>query len=239
MSQPVDSTNVTRRKFVAAATTAVMATAATSAMGAPAIRTSKTIAAMNETVIGEGDFRFKADHSFCVLPDKYKWQTTHNVAVDSSNNLYVIHEGLAELKDHPSIFVFDAEGKFIRAFGSQFQGGGHGIEIRKEGSQEFLYVAAYQDIKSFAKLTLSGVIVWYKKAPMESGVYEDGEDTSVEATWSRLGFLPTTARISSTNSTKMPNGFAVLAAQEKTLGNSIWLTGCGSTVAKEKRQRST
>ena len=38
-----------------------------------------------------------------------------NVAVDAANNLYVIHEGRENLKDHPSIFVFDAKGKFMRA----------------------------------------------------------------------------------------------------------------------------
>ena len=103
----------------------------------------------------------------------------------------MIHEGRGNQKDHPSIFVFDPTCKFIRAFGSQFQGGGHGIEIRKEGSEEFLYVAAYQGIKSFAKMTLDGTIVWYKKAPMESGVYAEGEDTSTKASWNRKGFLPT------------------------------------------------
>ena len=106
----------------------------------------------NETIIGEGEYQYRAVHNFAQLPDKYSWQTTHNVALDSAGNLYVIHEGRRDLKDHPSIFVFDPAGKFIRAFGAQFQGGGHGIEIRKEGSQEFLYVAAYQQVKAFARL---------------------------------------------------------------------------------------
>jgi hypothetical protein len=124
------------------------------------------------------------------LPDKFSWQTTHNVAVDKSGNLYVIHEGRKEQQDHPSIFVFDAEGKFVRAFGSQFRGG-HGIEVRDEGGEEFLDVAAYQQVKSFAKMTRTGETVWYRKAPMESGVYAAGEDTSTSATWNRKGFLPT------------------------------------------------
>lgn len=145
----------------------------------------------NETVIGEGDFQYRVDHRWCQLPDPYRWQTTHGVAVDSANNLYVIHEGHRELKDHPSIFVFGPDGKFLRAFGSEFQGGGHGIEVRKEGSSEFLYIAAYQNVKAFAKLTLHGDIVWYRKAPMESGIYAPGEEISTEPTWARNGFLPT------------------------------------------------
>lgn len=53
-------------------------------------------------------------------------------------NPYVMHQGDPEQKDYPSIFVFDPLGKFIRAFGSQFQGGGHGIKIHKEGDEQFI-----------------------------------------------------------------------------------------------------
>jgi len=178
------NTTASRRQFVATAI------AASAALATPAT-THASRRFGNETIVGEGEFQYRAVHNFPQLPDKYSWQTTHNVALDSAGNLYVIHEGRRELKDHPSIFVFDPAGKFIRAFGSQFQGGGHGVEIRKEGSQEFLYVAAYQQVKAFAKMTLNGEIVWYKKAPMESGLYAAGENTSTEPSWNRKGFLPT------------------------------------------------
>lgn len=179
--------STTRRDFLS--TTA----AATAVFGLPAIITSKRLAARasEDTTVGEGDYQFKINHNFCQLPDRFTWQTTHNVAVDAAQNLYVIHEGKRDLKDHPSIFVFDPTGKFIRAFGSQFQGGGHGIEIRDESGTEFLYVVAYQNVKAFAKMTLTGETVWYKKAPMESGVYAVGQDTSTEPTWQRDGFQPT------------------------------------------------
>ena len=174
----------TRRQFIskAAAGAAIIAAAP---MGFTASRTS------DEVIVGEGEYKFRVRHDWPMLPDKYNWQTTHNVAVDKAGNLYVIHEGRKEQKDHPSIFVFDPERKFIRAFGSQFQGGGHGIEVREEGGEEFLYVAAYQQVKCFAKMTLTGETVWYRKAPMESGVYAVGEDTSTTPSWHRKGFLPT------------------------------------------------
>ena len=92
----------------------------------------------SKLVVGEGEQTFEVHHDWPQLPDSFTWQTTHNVAVDKTGNLYVIHEGRKELKDHPAIFVFDPEGKYIRSFGNQFQGGGHGIEIRDEGGQEFL-----------------------------------------------------------------------------------------------------
>lgn len=176
--------NHTRRHFLA-----TTAAGAACVAGAPlALTASRT---SDEVIVGEGEYTYRVKHAWPQLPDKYSWQTTHNVAVDKSGNLYVIHEGRSNQKDHPAIFVFDAEGKFIRAFGSEFQGGGHGIEVRQEGSEEFLYVAAYQHVKCFAKLTLTGDTVWLKRAPMESGVYSPGEDTNNKATWTRQGFLPT------------------------------------------------
>lgn len=180
----VNSTPSNRRTFLSQ----MAAGSATLAAAPMVITPSRT---SEEIITGEGEHRFRVLHNWPQLPDKYRWQVTHNVAVDKAGNLYVIHEGRREQKDHPSIFVFDSEGKFIRAFGSQFQGGGHGIEVREENGEEFLYIAAYQQVKCFAKLTLNGETVWYRKAPMESGVYAAGEDTSTSASWNRKGFLPT------------------------------------------------
>lgn len=143
------------------------------------------------TVVGQGKHRYEVQHGWARLPDKYQWQTTHNVAVDRQGLLYVIHEGRANLTDHPSIFVFDPQGKFVRAFGAQFQGGGHGIEVRQEGGEEFLYVCAYQQLKTFAKLDLQGKVIWQKYAPMDSGVYAAGEDTKPQKIWGRDRFMPT------------------------------------------------
>ena len=167
---------------------------ATSSVAAASLAIPRVVTASKtdkNAVIGPEEHRYEVLHNWPQLPDKYTWQTTHNVAVDKAGNLYVIHEGRANLTDHPSIFVFDDAGKFIRAFGSEFQGGGHGIEVRQEGSEEFLYVCAYQQVKAFAKLTLAGKTVWSKRAPMESGVYAKGEDTNPKKIWGRNRFMPT------------------------------------------------
>lgn len=163
--------------------------AVASVVALPGIVTAKRTGAQG--VIGEGDHRFTPHHHWPQLPAPYTWQTTHNVAVDSSGLLYVIHEGQAKMVDHPSIFVFDPEGKFVRAFGEQFQGGGHGIEIRREGSEEFLYVAAYQQAKTIAKMTLDGQLVWQQYAPVESKVYAVGEAANPKQRWGRDAFMPT------------------------------------------------
>ena len=174
----------TRRQFIASSTAGAVA-----ALAAPAVIThAKT---ESKLIVGEGDFQYEVQHAWPQLPSQYSWQTTHNVAVDKAQNLYVIHEGRANMKEHPSIFVFDNDGKFIRAFGSQFQGGGHGIEVREEGGEEFLYVCGYQQVKAFAKMTLNGDIVWWRNAPMDSGIYAKNEDTVKRNDWGRDRFMPT------------------------------------------------
>ncbi|MBL8815696.1 MAG: hypothetical protein JNL58_06675 [Planctomyces sp.] len=189
------SNKSSRRQFLATSAAVAGASLVSSVSGASLLKGAPAVVTpsrtFSEIVIGEGDYRYRVHHGFPQLPAEYSWQTTHNVAVDKAGNLYVIHEGREELKDHPSIFVFDSAGKFIRAFGNQFQGGGHGIEVREEGGEEFLYVAAYQQVKAFAKMSLTGDVVWTKHAPMESMVYAEGEDTNPQKVWGRDRFMPT------------------------------------------------
>ena len=81
-----------RRKFL----TSTSSIAAGSAFGILGCR--KTMAAPDRKpgiTVGEGDHRYEVIHNWATLPDKYSWQTTHNVAVDKDENLYVIHEGKA------------------------------------------------------------------------------------------------------------------------------------------------
>ena len=159
------------------------------ACAAPAILTAKRTAAQN--VVGSGEHVYQFDHRALQLPDELSWQTTHNVAVDPDNNVYVIHEGKTSLPDHPSIMVFDETGRYIRGFGQQFQGGGHGIEIRVEEGTPYLYVAAYLGIKSIAKMTLDGEVVWERNAPMMSDKYAEGEASDPKNDWGRDHFMPT------------------------------------------------
>lgn len=175
---------LSRRTFLS---TSAAATAATLAV--PTILTAKKTD--SAVIVGQGEHKYEVVHAWPQLPDQFTWQTTHNVAVDKAGNVYVIHEGHVDKKEHPSIFVFDSEGKYIRSFGNQYQGGGHGIEVRQEGGEEFLYVCAYQQVKAFSKLTLQGEVVWHKFAPMESEVYAKDEAKNPQKVWGRDRFMPT------------------------------------------------
>jgi|tagenome__1003787_1003787.scaffolds.fasta_scaffold20957414_1 hypothetical protein len=165
------------------------------AAGAAAVIAAPTILTAKKTespiILGEGEYKYEALHNWPQLPDKFTWQTTHDVAFDKAGNLYVIHEGHKDKPDHPAIFVFDEKGKFVRAFGQEFQGGGHGLEVHAENGEEFLYVTGYQALKKFAKLTLKGEKVWERHAPMESGIYAKEENKSQKAGMARDRFQPT------------------------------------------------
>ncbi len=93
-------------------------------------------------------------------------------------------------RDHPTIFVFDGDGKYVRSFGNQFAGGAHGMDLRDEDGEEFLYVTSYRP-KMFAKLSLKGEEVWRRHAPMESGKYAAGEDVDNHVYGKRDNFMPT------------------------------------------------
>ena len=183
-SQPTPHNKSSRRQFLSTA-----AVGATAALAAPAVLTAGK--SDSTLILGEGDYKYEVTHEWPELPKEFTWQTTHNVAVDKAGNLYVIHEGRGDMKTHPSIFVFDPTGKYIRSFGQQFQGGGHGIEIREDAGQEFLYVCAYQALKTFAKLDLKGEAVWQQYAPMQAGVYAPEEDTKRTGAWGQNRFMPT------------------------------------------------
>ena len=65
-----------------------------------------------------------------------------------------------------TIFVFDPKGKFVRSFGKDWHGGGHGIEIRKEGNEEFIYLSnTWTPTKKLVKTNLKGEVVWVKGRP--------------------------------------------------------------------------
>ena len=79
------SSTIRRREFLKAAA------GAAAVMAAPAILTAKKT--KSPVILGEGEHKYEALHNWPQLPDKYTWQTTHDVAFDKAGNLYVIHEG--------------------------------------------------------------------------------------------------------------------------------------------------
>ena len=146
---------------------------------------------MKRLTVGSGDHTYEVIEDWGELPAGLRYGNTHGVVQDSQGRIYVHHTVHATSEIPDSMVVFDEKGKFVRAFGREFQGGGHGLEVRTEGREQFLYVTGYQQLKNFAKLTLKGEPVWEKRAPMDSKLYPENEDTKPAKRWGRDAFMPT------------------------------------------------
>lgn len=150
-----------RRQFL---TTSAAATAVTATAG-PIILGAQDKAGSKRSRVGTGEHTYECHHNWGELPNGLEWQTTHNVAVDSQGLVYVTHQGVGK-KEIDTTFVFDPDGKFVRSFGKEWWGGGHGIDIRKDGGEEFLYLTnTWTPTLKVCKTTLKGEMVWRKDRP--------------------------------------------------------------------------
>ena len=156
----------TRRTFIKTAGVAAVATAVS-----PIILHAADKAGSKTPTVGSGDHTYETIHNWGELPDHIKWGETHGVAVDESGLIYIKHRNRAA-EPMDAIVVFDPTGKFVRSFGKEYHGGGHGIDIRKENGEEFLYLC---DVKNniVVKSTLKGEPLWKISYPTEPNVYND------------------------------------------------------------------
>lgn len=154
-----------RRDFLKTSTIVASTTVVTASTG-PMLLGVEDKAGSQAPRVGTGPHTYECDHDWARLPGELEWQTTHNVAVDSAGLVYVTHEGHKGRKGTDTVMVFDEKGKFVRSFGSEWHTGGHGIDIRKDGSEEFLYLTnTWAKAPKVAKATLKGEIVWRKERP--------------------------------------------------------------------------
>jgi hypothetical protein len=160
-----------RREFLSRSLAATLASGA-----APLAITARDKSGTKPAIVGSGEHTYECDHHFGELPSKLKWQTTHGVAFDAEGLLYVTHQGYG--KDVMDIIVvFDPKGKFVRSFGKIYHTGGHGIDIRKEGGEEFIYLTNSWR-RTFSKTNLKGEIVWTKSFPDAPNKYSTVEQFS-------------------------------------------------------------
>lgn len=143
---------------------------------APTIVGAEDKSGTKPTVIGVEGHRYEVHHDCMQVPKHIRWQDTHGTAVDSEGLIYIKHRTMtAEIQD--AIVVFDAKGRFVRSFGKEYHGGGHGIDIRKDDGIEYLYLC---DNKGYiAKTTLKGEVVWKQESP-KIDVYEGAKPFKVK-----------------------------------------------------------
>lgn len=135
----------------------------------PNVRTDPDKSGTRNLVVGTGEHRYECIHDWGQLPRNLRWQTTHGVCVDDSGQVYIKHQGHGN-DAMDTIVVFDPKGKFVRSFGKSYYPGGHGIDLRKEGGQEYLYLSDIHN-RQVLKTDLKGEEVWKLCYPIEAGVY--------------------------------------------------------------------
>jgi hypothetical protein len=160
-----------RRDFLKQSTAA--GAAALARATAPAILGARDKSGTQNPIIGEGEYRYECIHNWGELPRHLRWETTHGVTIDEDGFIYIKHQGLNRAA-MDTIVVFDPKGKFVRSFGKGYYPGGHGIDIRKESGEQFLYLCDIHHCQVI-KTNLKGEEVWKMDAPKEPGVYKDGK----------------------------------------------------------------
>ena len=158
-----------RRDFLTTAGAAAMTLASGPLIEAPFVHADDK-SGTKLPVVGVEGHKYSCHHGWGQLPDHIKWQETHGVAVDAVGLVYITHRAP---KDVDTIAVFAPSGKFIRSWGKEYSGGGHGIDIRKEGKEEFLYLTWTRPQSKVTKMTLTGEKVWEMQQPTASGKYTD------------------------------------------------------------------
>lgn len=143
----------------------------------PTILGATDKAGTKRPIVGSGEFTYEVHHDWGALPAGLKYGNTHGVSEDSQGQIYVHHTVNAISDRHDTMVVFDHKGRFVRAWGKQFEGGAHGLHIRREGTDEFLYLC---DTKHalVTKTTPRGEIVWQFGYPKESAQYPVNADGS-------------------------------------------------------------
>lgn len=164
-SQPALASVASRRGFLKSAGATLFASGF-----APAILGADDKAGTKPVVVGEGDFRYECHHGWGELPESIRWRNTHGVTIDRDGFIYIKHQG-NEKSPCDTIVVFDPQGKYVRSFGREYAGGGHGIDLRYEDGTPYLYLSDTFN-RQVVKCDLNGEWVWKLRYPREPHVYQ-------------------------------------------------------------------
>jgi hypothetical protein len=128
----MNSHQPSRRNILKTAAAGAIAAAA----GAPLIITSKTQAQTKGRIYGKDAHTYEVvDNWGSGRPSDKPWGDTHMVQEVADGRIFICHNG------PESVHVFDPDGKFIESWGGEMKGTAHGMDLRKEGNEEFLYFA--------------------------------------------------------------------------------------------------
>jgi DNA-binding beta-propeller fold protein YncE len=115
------------------------------------------------TVIGSGEHTYEVQDHWGQLPEDKKFGNTHGVCETADGRIFIHNAS----PTGDCVCEFDPDGKFIRSWGPEYKAGAHGMQLRKEGNEEFLYLATtFQHF--VAKTDLEGKLVFKIDYPKEA-----------------------------------------------------------------------
>jgi len=135
---------------------------------APQAPAGKAAAEEGRIVLGSGRHTYEWVKGWMKLPaGMANLGATHGgIVVDSKNRVYVSTD------TQNTLCRFDQDGNWLGVVAKELLGGLHGMCLRKEGEEEFIY-AAHLPQHEVVKMTVEGTIVWRIGYPKESGIYQD------------------------------------------------------------------
>jgi hypothetical protein len=167
-----------RREFLASAAVAPVAS--------PLLLRLQDKAGAKAPVMGSGAHTYEAQHDWGTLPPSIRWGNTHAVVEDAQGHIHVHHTVHASSPGADTMVVFDKDGQFVRSWGPQFRGVAHGLQLRREGSEEFLYLTVNAANPRMdpppgmqavvVKTTLKGEEVWRIQGPPDVEAYRPAAD---------------------------------------------------------------
>ncbi|MEO0793840.1 MAG: 6-bladed beta-propeller [Verrucomicrobiota bacterium] len=133
------------------------------------------------SIIGHGDRKYRVNNAWGNLnPNQFPIINCHAMVESESGRLYTLTDVKAN-----NIIVYEPDGTFVESMDLEYSGG-HGIDIAKEGDEEFLYIAdggwanrygrkVSNETGRIAKTDLKGRLVFTIGHPQTIGVYKPGQ----------------------------------------------------------------
>ena len=193
MSAERGGQRLSRRDFLQAAGAGLAA--------GPVILHATDKAGTKRPVVGTGEYTYEVEHDWGELPAGLRYGNTHGVAQDSEGRIYVHHTVHADSERRDSMVVFDERGRFITSWGRAFEGGAHGLHIRREGSSDFLYLCDTTRAL-VVKATPNGEVVWTIRYPTQSDAYPLAPDGG-----SAVKYSPTNVAIAPNGDVYVADGY--------------------------------
>jgi hypothetical protein len=128
----------------------------------PSILGASDKAGTRPVILGSGHHTYEViGDDWAKRPADKPWGNTHAVQESADGRIFVHHTG------PEAVHVYDAGGSFIEAWGAEFAGTGHGMDLRREGGEDFLYFAAARQHR-VVKTNLKGEHVFELSYPAEA-----------------------------------------------------------------------